>query len=201
MKKLAYLLLFIPLISNQINNREHDDFISFQKSLQGFPNSYKTGDTLTSLDYSILNNDRFIDTIFLIRYQLIDTSFKTIYKPQTLSGYNCTFIGRYNNKNSFLILTYSIKTLSDDGNPMLTLSNFSNDGKLLGMIRTDLEYEHDPELRPITYFSISPDFGIYINQVEKRYKFDNDEYHLTDSSSVIMKYKIGSDGKFLLKSK
>ena len=196
MKKITFLLCVISLISCKIINKEKIDFMRFQNSIQRFPNKYKIGDTLTSLNDSILNTQRFIDTIFLKKYQLIDTTFETIYKPHTLLGYNCTFIGRYDYKNSILVLTHSIRTEAGDGNPILTLSSFSKDGKLQDLIKTDLEYEHDPELVPMTYFSISSNFEIYINYLEKKYKFDINRYQLTDSSSWITKYKIGLDGKF-----
>ena len=201
MKKLTLLLCLISLISCHINNREQIDFRNFQNSIQRFPNKYKIGDTLTSSNDSIWDTQRFIDTIFLNKYQLIDTTFETVYKPHTLLGYNCTFIGRYDYQNSILFLTHSIRTEAGDGNPILTLSSFSKDGKLQGLIKIDLEYEHDPELVPMTYFSISSNFEIYINYLEKKYKFDIHRYLLTDSSSWIMKYKIGSDGKFIKISK
>ena len=181
-----------------IDKDKHADFINFQKSIKNFPNFYKLGDTIISSKDDLWANRKFIDTTFLIKFQLIDTSYKTEYKPHTLTEYHCSLLGHYHFNNSELILTYSLRTEAGDGNPILTLLSFSEKGEQKGLIKVDLHYQHDPETIPVTYFSISPTFEIFINQTEKDYIFDKDKYTLTDSHFWMEKYKIGTDGDFLL---
>jgi hypothetical protein len=189
-------LTLIIFISCQSNTAEKVEFDNFEKSISHFNNFYVIGDTLSSDED--WDTKSYIDTSYLNIFQLIDTTFHTEYKPKTLNGYNCLFLGQYKKDNTTLLLTNSIRTEAGDGNPILTATTFSTNGKLIDILRTDLERIHDPYYQPTTFVSISKDFEIIVTQMEKHYIEGKDKLILTDSTSVIQKYRIDKDSHFIL---
>ena len=201
LKKLTPFLipLILILISCQTNNTEKWEFDNFQKSISHFQNHCKVGETITSMD-NLWDITDFIDTSFLKKYKLIDTAFATkdIDKLKTLKEYHCSFIGQYKKDHTTLLLTYSIRDNGGDGNPILTATTFSDKGKLLDFFRADLDAIHDPFYQPTTQITISKDFVITSNFVEKRFKEGKEKLIMTDSTTLTQKYRIDNTGHFKL---
>ena len=185
--------------SSGVNNNKIADtsFRRLLENLKRYENSYSLGDTLSSSSSDLWDSKSVIDTIYLTKFKLIDKSFNSQFKPNKLEGYHCRFIGQYKYKDFILILTYSIRTYAGDGNPLLILSLFTDKGDLVDQIKTDLYGIHDPEIRPESRFSISKEFIITENQIEREFKLDNNDYVLSKKKSKIVKYKIADSGHFI----
>lgn len=192
------LLIGIVLNSCQTSITKDVELKSIQESIKTFNNYYKIGDTASSSSDFLWNNENYVDTIYLKKFNLIDTTFNTIYKPK-LIAYNCTLIGQYKYQNILLLLTSSARTQAGDGNPVLTLTTLSETGELIDYLRVDIACIQDPEIQPKTYFSINSDFSIYINQVQIENKIDTVKNQLIriDSTSNITKYIIDKNGHFI----
>lgn len=206
MKTLSTLLFFITLTTygqvkgqaklNPVTVNIDDSFKALQDNLKKYTNSYHLGDTLTSSSIDFFHSPNVIDTIFLKKFKLIDTTMPR-FKPEHLDGYNCRFIGKFQYKQFLLILTYSLRTYAGDGNPLLILSVFTDQGVLLDQFKMDLEYIHDPFLQPESRFLISKEFEIMENQVEREFEPKGDKLVLTRTSSKVRKYRINDQGRFI----
>jgi len=201
-KRILYkpFTILLITISCQLNNDDKRLFDNFQKQINQFNNHYTLGDTIS---YSILdilwNKNNFIDTLFLNKFQLIDTTYETEKenKIQKLKDYNCSFIGKYQKNKIMLLLSISYRIQADDGYPILTVTTISDKGELLDLLRIELETMRDAFYQPTQKFSISKDFEITSTKIEKSFKEDKDELILTDSTSSTKKYKINDSGHFI----
>jgi hypothetical protein len=172
-------------------------FSGLLKSLKQYRNVYNLDDTLSSSG-NFLQSENIIDASYLIKFKLVDTTFNSLskVKPGKPGDYHARLIGKYQYKDFFLILTYSMRTYAGDGNPLLILSVFSDHGILLDQVKFDLHYVHDPELRPQSLFLISKDFSITTNQIEQEFKLVGDKYVLIQTRSDVKKFKISNEGHF-----
>lgn len=176
-------------------SKADDSFKGLQKNISKYNNSYTLGDTLTSLD-NLWGSENTIDSIYLTKFKLVDTTFNSQFKPRQLEGYHCRFIGQYKHRDFLLILTYSLRTYAGDGNPLLILSVFTNNGILIDQMKTDLYGIHDPFFQPESRFSISKEFLITENQIEREFKANGDKLVLVRTKSDIKKYKVNDQGHF-----
>lgn len=201
MKKLATFLTVIILGSCQTNIAEQTDFNLFQKSIKSFNNHYQLGDTISSMDDNLWNIKSFIDTAFLLKYKLIDTTIETesINKLKSLKDYHCSLVGQFKMSKMTLLLTYSIRIAAGDGNPMLTVTTISDNGKLLDFIRIDLEGIHDAFYQPMTYITVTKDFEIIRTDVRKYYDEIEEKPVLKDSTVTVERFNINDNGQFKLK--
>ncbi|HTH55062.1 MAG TPA: hypothetical protein VL728_03400 [Cyclobacteriaceae bacterium] len=190
------LVLMLGMPSLSPRTATDDSFKEFLKKLRLYGNAYHLGDTLTSS--TDLYNKNQIESMYLIKFKLIDTTGKAPFKPKELTGYGCKFIGLYPYKNVWLILTYSITTYAGDGSPLLTLSVFTNDGMLLDQLKTEVYSIHDPEYQPETRFSMSKDFRVEVDQIVREFRLNQNKtkYVLTGTTAKIKKYRIKDDGSF-----
>lgn len=170
------------------------DFDKFLMSISRANNYYVLGDTLTSQSPDLGQS---VDTQFLTKYHLIDTTSVTLYKPRTLSKYNCILLGQYNYNGMHLLLTSSVRTEAGDGNPIFSFISLSEKGEFLDALRVDINYAHDPEINPTTYFSISRDFIISVNQKVVYSKIEDDRLVKTDSTSAVQRYMLDKSGHFV----
>ncbi len=201
MKTLAAFLTFIILVSCQTYTTEQADFDRFQKSIERFNNHYQLGDTISSMNDNLWNIESFVDTSFLLKYKLIDTTIETecFNKLKSLEDYHCSLVGQFKISKMTLLLTYSIRIAAGDGNPMLSLTMISDNGKLLDFLRIDLEGIHDAFYQPTTFITVTKDFIIITTDIRKYYEEIDERLILKDSSATINKYNISDNGQFLLK--
>ena len=201
MKKLTTFWIFIISVSCLTNSTEQADFDRFQKSIASFNNHYQLEDTISSMDDDLWNIESFIDTTFLLKYKLIDTTIKTesYNKLKSLMEYHCSLVGQFKLKKMTLLLTYSIRIAAGDGNPILTVTTISDNGKLLDFFRIDLEGIHDAFYQPTTYITVTKDFQIITTDIQKNYEEINEKLVLKDSTATTKNYNINDKGQFNLK--
>jgi|GEM_PF-2638830 len=180
--------------SIEITSNDLEDFL---KSIKNIKNYYSLGDTISSYLYESTKHNS-IDTIYLLKYHLVDTTFDLLYKPERLRDYHCSLLGKYNYNGFYILLTNSVRTLAGDGSPMFSLVSLSHKGVFIDNLRTNIYFPHDPEIVPITYYSISPNFKISILQKEVHYKIKKDKLVKTDSTMEIEKYELDNSGHFVL---
>lgn len=197
MKKIVMLLAVLIFLSC-LTNKESILFDDFQGSMRGFKNNYQIGDTISSMSDLLWNIADFIDTTYILKFCLIDTTFKTenYNKIKLLKDYHCSYIGQYKKDKIILLLTYSIRILAGDGNPIITATTFSGDGKLLDFFRIDLESIKDAFYQPTTYITINENLDITTILVVNEYEEKDEKFILTDSSSITNEYIIDKNGKF-----
>ncbi len=185
------------LISTSAPLKQDNSFNGLIENLKQYKNFYSIGDTLSSSS-NFWGSTNIIDTTYLINFNLIDTTFKSQFgfRQNQLDCYHARLIGQYRYMDFLLILTYSMRTSAGDGNPLLILSVFNDKGTLHDQIKFDLYYTHDPELRPDSRFSISKEFLITENQIEKEFKLVGDNYVLNRTKSDVKKFKIDNEGHF-----
>jgi predicted transcriptional regulator len=144
-------------------------------------------------------NTDFIDTSFTLKFSLIDTTFKTesYNKIKLLKDFQCSYIGQYKKDKIILLLTYSFRIWAGDGNPIITANVFSEDGKLFDVLRIELESIKDPYYQPTTYITINENLDITTILEVNEFEVKDEKLVLTDSTSIIYKYIINNDGKFI----
>ena len=198
MKKIVMFLTTLIFLSC-LTNSEKVLFDKFQSSIEEFENNYLIGDTISSMSDLLWKNTDYIDTSFILKFSLIDTTFKTesYNKIKLLKDFQCSYIGQYKKDKIILLLTYSIRIWAGDGNPIITANVFSEDGKLFDVLRIELESVKDPFYQPTTYITINENLDITTILVINEYEEKNEKLVLTDSTSIIYKYVINNDGKFI----
>ncbi len=197
MKKIVMLLAVLIFLSC-LTNKERILFDDFQGSMRGFKNNYQIGDTISSMSNLLWNIADFIDTTYILKFCLIDTTFETenYNKIKLLKDYHCSYIGQYKKDKIILLLTYSIQIWAGDGNPIVTATTFSEDGKLLDFFRIDLESIKDAFYQPTTYITINENLDVTTILVVNEYEEKDEKFILTDSSSITNEYIIDKNGKF-----
>lgn len=198
MKKIVMFLTALIFLSC-LTNSEKVLFDKFQSSIEGFKNNYQIGDTISSMSDLLWKNTDFIDTSFILKFSLIDTTFKTesYNKIKLLKDFQCSYIGQYKKDKIILLLTYSIRIWAGDGNPIITANVFSEDGKLFDVLRIELESIKDPYYQPTTYITINENLDITTILEVNEFEEKDEKLVLTDSTSIIYKYIINNDGKFI----
>jgi len=198
MKKIVMFLTALIFLSC-LTNSEKVLFDKFQSSIAGFENNYQIGDTISSMSDLLWKNTDFIDTSFILKFSLIDTTFKTesYNKIKLLKDFQCSYIGQYKKDKIILLLTYSIRIWAGDGNPIITANVFSEDGKLFDVLRIELESIKDPYYQPTTYITINENLDITTILEVNEFEEKDEKLVLTDSTSIIYKYIINNDGKFI----
>jgi len=198
MKKIVMFLTALIFLSC-LTNSEKVLFDKFQSSIEGFENNYQIGDTISSMSDLLWKNTDFIDTSFILKFSLIDTTFKTesYNKIKLLKDFQCSYIGQYKKDKIILLLTYSIRIWAGDGNPIITANVFSEDGKLFDVLRIELESIKDPYYQPTTYITINENLDITTILEVNEFEEKDEKLVLTDSTSIIYKYIINNDGKFI----
>lgn len=198
--KLKEVVLFLTsmLYLSCSTNKEKVLFDEFQSRIRSFENNYQIGDTISSMSDSLWGITDFIDTSYILKFSLIDTTFKTedYNKIKFLKDYHCSFIGQYEKEKITLLLTYSIKVWAGDGNPIITASTFSEDGRLLDILRIDLESIKDAFYQPTTFFTVNENLDITTILLVNEYEERDEKFILTDSSSILKEYTIDNEGKF-----
>jgi len=181
-----------------MTNSEKEIFDEFQNSIGRFENNYQIGDTISSMSDLLWSITDFIDTSYILRFSLIDTTFNTesYNKIKSLKDYHCSFIGQYKKDKILLLLTYSIRIMAGDGNPIITATTFSKDGKVLDILRIDLESIKDAFYQPTTYITANENLDITTILIVNEYEEKDDKIVLTDSISIINEYSIDNNGKF-----
>jgi len=198
MKKIVMFLTALIFLTC-LTNSEKVLFDKFQSSIEGFENNYQIGDTISSMSDLLWKNTDFIDTSFILKFSLIDTTFKTesYNKIKLLKDFQCSYIGQYKKDKIILLLTYSIRIWAGDGNPIITANVFSEDGKLFDVLRIELESIKDPYYQPTTYITINENLDITTILEVNEFEEKDEKLVLTDSTSIIYKYIINNDGKFI----
>lgn len=198
MKKIVMFLTALIFLSC-LTNSEKVLFGKFQSSIEEFENNYLIGDTISSMSDLLWKNTDFIDTSFILKFSLIDTTFKTesYNKIKLLKDFQCSYIGQYKKDKIILLLTYSIRIWAGDGNPIITANVFSEDGKLFDVLRIELESIKDPYYQPTTYITINENLDITTILEVNEFEEKDEKLVLTDSTSIIYKYIINNDGKFI----
>jgi len=198
MKKIVMFLTALIFLSC-LTNSEKVLFDKFQSSIAGFENNYQIGDTISSMSDLLWKNTDFIETSFILKFSLIDTTFKTesYNKIKLLKDFQCSYIGQYKKDKIILLLTYSIRIWAGDGNPIITANVFSEDGKLFDVLRIELESIKDPYYQPTTYITINENLDITTILEVNEFEEKDEKLVLTDSTSIIYKYIINNDGKFI----
>jgi hypothetical protein len=191
---LLTVLLFFSCIST-----EKQSFKEFQISVAKFENHYHIGDTVSSMSDELWNIRNFIDTDYLLKYKLIDTSLITenFNKIQLLEEYRCAFIGQYTREKIILILSYSLRSTAGDGEPIITATTFSETGRLIDILRINLEAIRDPFYQPTTYFNMNENLDISVILQIEEYVENDEQLVLTKSKSIINDFVIQENGKFI----
>jgi len=198
MKKIVMFLTTLIFLSC-LTNSEKVLFDKFQSSIEEFQNNYIIGDTISSMSDLLWKNTDYIDTSFILKFSLIDTTFKTesYNKIKLLKDFQCSYIGQYKKDKIILLLTYSFRIWAGDGNPIITANVFSEDGKLFDVLRIELESVKDPFYQPTTYITINENLDVTTILEVNEFEEKDEKLVLTDSTSIIYKYIINNDGKFI----
>jgi hypothetical protein len=184
MRNFSYILLVLFLLTGFSNPQNlSDEYFLFKSKYRLGSYYHLETKKLTEEIFVNTNNMLLIDSIFLLPFNLVDTTRSDKeWRVEKLRDYDCRLISFTEKKKYDCVVTISYTSTAGDGDPIILVNIYNKNGKFLSQAKFDLVGQKDYSPVPKQYFSINKKNKISMELISKNFE-------LVDSLGIeILKY-------------